>query len=383
MPEELNSRERVLKFLRREKVDCIPCFAGMGNVLISEVEKLGWHFGDLHRDPHKMAVAAATTYPATGYECAVVPYDYHLEGESLGSEIEFYEERREMQKIIYPIILHEWTENLAEANLDELRKKKPSESGRIPLVADAVQEVKKLIGEDVVVCAYTLGPYGVAGAVDTVVDLSKNVLKKRWLVKDLLRILADYLIEETKYFRQAGADFVCTREMTCATELLHPEVYKDLIVPPLQRVMAGIDPPLVIHTCGDMDLDMPYFIRTGADFLSVEQKVHIWRARQIMNGTGIRLMGNMDVFLLLTMSKPEDVEGQVRTIINEGVDAVWPACDIWPEATVENVTAMVEACKKYSDPEAPTPGTYWAQNGVWEAKHMATGRQQKFPGCSM
>ncbi len=383
MPEELNSRERVLRFLRREKVDRIPCFAGMGNVLIGEVEKLGWHFGDLHRDPHKMAVAAATTYPATGYECCVVPYDYHLEGESLGSKIEFYEERREMQKIIYPIILHEWTENLAEANLDELRKKKPSESGRIPMVADAIQEAKKLIGEDVVIVAYTLGPYGVAGAVDTVVDLSKNVLKNRPLVKELLVVLADYIAEETKYFRQAGADFVCTREMTCATELLHPEVYKELIVPPLQRVMAQIDSPLVIHTCGDMDLDMAYFIRTGADFLSVEQKCHIWRARQIMNGTGIRLMGNMDVFMLMTMSKAKDVEKQVATIINEGVDAVWPACDIWPEAPVENVIAMVQACKKYSDPENPTPGTYWSRTGVWEAKHMATGVQQKYPSCSM
>ncbi|HEY92569.1 MAG TPA: hypothetical protein G4O17_02340 [Dehalococcoidia bacterium] len=284
-----------------------------------------------------------------------------------------------MQKIIYPIILHEWTENLAEANLDELKKKKPSESGRIPLVADAVQEAKKLIGEDVVIGAYTLGPYIVAGEVDTVVDLSKNILKRRWLVKDLLRILADYIIEETKYFRQAGADFVCTRD----GGVLHPEVHKELIVPPLQRVMAGIDPPLVIGTGGDVDLNMAYYIRTGADFLSVEQNCHIWRARQIMNGTGIRLMGNMDVYMLLTMSKPEDVDGQVKTIINEGIDAVWPAADIWPEAPVENVVAMVEACKKYSDPESPTPGTYWARDGVWEAKHMATGIQTRFPGCSM
>jgi len=383
MPEELTARERVLRFLRREKVDRIPCFAGMGNVLIEEVEKLGWHFGDLHRDPHKMAVAAATTYPATGYECAVVPYDYHLEGESLGSEIEFYEERREMQKIIYPIILHEVCENLAEFDLDILRKKKASESGRIPLVADAVQEVKKLIGEDVIVCAYTLGPYGVAGAVDTVVDLSKNMLKNRWKVKELLRVLADYLIDETKYFREAGADFVCTREMTCATELLHPEVYKDVIVPALQRVMAGIDPPLVIHTCGDLDLDLAYFIRTGADFLSVEQKVHIHRARQIFNGTGIRLMGNMDVFLLLTKSNADDVDKQVKTVITEGIDSCWPACDIWPEAKAENVKAMVEACKKYSDPENPVPGTYWWRNGVWESKYMATGLQTAYPHCKL
>jgi len=383
MPEELTSRERVLRFLRREKVDRIPCFAGMGNVLIEEIEKLGWHFGDLHRDPHKMAVAAATMYPATGLECAVVPYDAYLEAESIGSEVEFYEERREMQKILYPIILHEWMDNLMKADLDILKKKKASESGRIPMVADAVQEAKRLIGEDVVIGVCTGGPYGIAGTVDTVTDLSKAMLKNRWRVKEFLKILADYVIEETRYFREAGADFVCTCEETCATEILHPEVYKEVIVPGLQQVMAGIDPPLIIHTSGDMDLDLPYFIRTGADFLAVEQKCHIYRARQIFNGTGIRLMGNIDIFLLLAKSDPENVDGQVKTVITEGIDAIWPAANIWPEAPVENVKAMVEACKKYSDPENPVPGTYWWRSGVWESKYMATGIQTMYPHCKL
>jgi len=56
MATELNSRERVLRFLRKEKVDRIPCFTGMGNVLVEEVDRLGWHFGDLHRDPYKMGM---------------------------------------------------------------------------------------------------------------------------------------------------------------------------------------------------------------------------------------------------------------------------------------------------------------------------------------
>jgi len=30
-----------------------------------------------------------------------------------------------------------------------------------------------------------------------------------------------------------------------------------------------------------------------------------------------------------------------------GVDAVWPGCDIWPDAPVENLKAMVDAVKEY------------------------------------
>ena len=360
MTTELSSRERVLRFLRKEKVDRIPCFSGMGNVLGEEVDRLGWHFGDLHRDPYKMAMAAAATYPATGFECAVVPYDYHVEGESLGTEVRFYEEKKE-ERIVYPIVSHELTEKLVDLDFEALKKKKPSESGRIPLVADAIRILKKEIGDQVAVGAYTLGPYGVAGAVDTVVDLSKMVLKDRDLVHKLLKVLTDYIAQEVKFYREAGADYVCIREMTCATELLSPKTYEDLILPHLQDLFSQIDHPRILHTCGDTDDDMIYMIRTGADFISIEQKNHIRKSRETMKGTDVRLMGNLDVYQLIAMSTPEKIDQQAKLVIGEGLDALWPACDIWPEAPVQNVKALVEAAKKYSDPENPVPGTHWAK----------------------
>ena len=359
MATELNSRERVLRFLRKEKVDRIPCFTGMGCVLVEEVERLGLLFGDLHRDAYKMAMAAAATYPATGFECAVVPYDYHLEAESLGSVPEFYEAKKD--RIIYPTMKHELAEKLVDLDLEALKKKKPSGAGRIPVVQEALRLLKKEVGGQVAIGAYILGPYGVAGAVDTVVDLSKMVLKNRDMVHQLLKVLTDYLAQEVKLYREAGADYVCVREMTCATELLSPKTYEDLILPHLQDLFSQIDHPRILHTCGDTDDDIIYMIKTGADFISVEQKNHIRQSREKMEGSGVRIMGNLDVYQLLAMSTPEEIDQKVKAAIGEGVDAVWPACDIWPEAPVKNIKAMVEATKKYSDPENPVPGTLWAK----------------------
>ena len=359
MATELNSRERVLRFLRKEKVDHIPCFSGMGNVLIEEVERLGFLFGDLHRDAYKMAMAAAATYPATGFECAMVPYDYHLEAESLGSVPEFYEGKKE--RIIYPTMKHELTEKLVDLDLEALKKKKPTGAGRIPVVQEALRILKKEVGDQVAVGAYVLGPYGVAGAVDAVVDLSKMVIKNRDLVHKLLKVLTDYLAQEVKLYREAGADYVCIREMTCATELLSPKVYEELILPHLQDLFSQIDHPRILHTCGDTDDDMIYMIKTGADFISVEQKNHINQSREKMKGSGVRLMGNLDVFQLLAMSTPEEIDQQAKAVMGQGLDALWPACDIWPEAPAKNIKAMVAAAKKYSNPENPVPGTLWAK----------------------
>ncbi|HEX74331.1 MAG TPA: methyltransferase [Dehalococcoidia bacterium] len=358
MTTELNSRERVLRFLRKEKVDRIPCFSGMGNVLIEEVDRLGWYFGDLHRDPYKMAMASAATYRATGFECAMVPYDYHVEAESLGTEVRFYEEKKE--RITYPIASRELAEKMVDIDLEAIKKTDPSKSGRIPLVAEAIRILKKEIGDEVAIGAYTLGPYGVAGAVDSVVDLSKMVLKNRDMVHKLLEALAGYLAKENKFFREAGADYVCVREMTASTELLSPKTYEDLILPHLQDLFSQIDSPKILHSCGDTDDIMQYMVKTGAEFISVEQKNHIWKSREIAKGTGVRLMGNLDVFQLIAMSTPEEIDKQAKIVIGEGLDALWPACDIWPEAPADNIRALVEAAKKYSDPENPVPGTHWA-----------------------
>jgi len=251
-------------------------------------------------------------------------------------------------------------EKLVDLDLEALKKKKPAGAGRIPVVVDAIRTMKKEVGDQVAIGAYTLGPYGVAGAVDTVVDLSKNVLKNRDLVHKLLKILSDYIAQEVKIFREAGADYVCIREMTCATDLLSPKTYEDLILPHLQDLFSQIDHPRILHTCGDTDDDIIYMIKTGADFISVEQKNHISQSREKMKGSGVRLMGNLDVYQLLAMSTPEEIDQQVKAVIGEGIDAVWPACDIWPEAPAKNIKAMVEAAKKYSDPEHPVPGTLWA-----------------------
>lgn len=349
MTTELSSRERVLRFFRKEKIDRIPCFSGMGNVILDGLDPLGWRFAELHQDAYKMAMAAATTYRLTGYECAVVPYDYTIEGEALGSTVNFYPERRE-QRVLYPIILdHEppAADTVKDIDLEAIKKVKASGAGRIPLVVDAIRLLKKEIGDEVAVAGYILGPYGIAGQITSVVNLSKAVLKDTDLVHKLLKVLTDFIADEVKVFREAGADYVTIREMTSATELLSPATYEKLILPHLQDLFSQVDHPKIMHSCGDTDANMVCMKKAGADFISVEQKNHIVESRKVLAGTDIRLMGNIDVYKVLTTATPEEIDAVVKTAIEEGVNAVWPACDIWPEAPKENLIAMVAATKKY------------------------------------
>jgi [methyl-Co(III) methanol-specific corrinoid protein]:coenzyme M methyltransferase len=41
------------------------------------------------------------------------------------------------------------------------------------------------------------------------------------------------------------------------------------------------------------------------------------------------------------------VEQVIKKCIDDGVDAIWPGCDFWPEVKKENMEALVGATQKY------------------------------------
>ena len=47
MAAELNARERVLKLFKKEPIDRVPVFSGMGNVTVHGMEKHGWNFAEI------------------------------------------------------------------------------------------------------------------------------------------------------------------------------------------------------------------------------------------------------------------------------------------------------------------------------------------------
>ena len=51
-----------------------------------------------------------------------------------------------------------------------------------------------------------------------------------------------------------------------------------------------------------------------------------------------------------------DVEAVIKKCIDDGVDAVWPGCDLWPDLKRENVEAYVRAVREYGKMASPAVG---------------------------
>jgi [methyl-Co(III) methanol-specific corrinoid protein]:coenzyme M methyltransferase len=338
---ELNSRERVLRFFRKEEIDRVPVFSGFGNVTVHGLEKYGWRFAEIHSDARKMASMAASTSQLFGFECAVVPFDMGIEAEALGAGVNFYPTHTD---VLYPTI----SKKVAE-KVEDLDIRVPSDlakAERIPLVVEAIRLLKKEVGDQVAIGSWVLGPYTLAGQLVDIGDLAKMAVKKPDMVNKALDTLAGVLIEMSGIYREAGADYITIREMGAGPDILSPRIFRSLIRPHLEKVFAAIESPKILHICGDTNSIVEQMALCGADAISVDQKNDVAESRKEV-GPDMFILGNIDPYGVVVKGKPDDVENAVKDAIDNGVNAIWPGCDIFPTVPRENMEALMAATQKY------------------------------------
>jgi len=338
----MSIRDRVLGLFSGQEVDRVACYSGMGNVTTAGLAEYGYKFPSIHGDPEKMANSAAMSYRLFGFECAVVPFDMCVEAEALGCEMNAYED---VNQLLYPTIKEKTIHSP-----DEMTKitipGDVHERGRFPVVLEAIRLLKNDVGKEVPIGSWFLGPFTMAGQLMDLNDLFKLCFKKPDQVNIMLDILADLIIGMVPRYRAAGADYIVIREMGAPTDVLSPRTFRQVIKPHLEKIFRSIPSPKILHICGDTNMIIGQMNDVGAEAVSVETKNDLVKSRETI-GVEPLLFGNVDAYNILVNGTPEAVEEAVLKSLAGGVDAVWPACDIWPEAPVANLKAMVETTKKY------------------------------------
>ncbi|MBF0327582.1 MAG: methyltransferase [Nitrospirae bacterium] len=338
----MNSRERVLKVFKGEQVDRVPCFSGMGNITEAAINQLGYKFAGIHLDAKMMAETAASTYKMFGLECGVVPVDLCVEAEALGCVINVYPQA---EGILYPTIKEKLIHNEGEMDSVNIPADLGSR-GRVPLLMEAIKLMKADIGSDVAVGSYVLGPFTLAGQIMELNDLLKLSFKKADKVAKLLDLMADAIIVVAKEYEKAGIDYITVREMGATSDVLSPRVFKNLIMPPLQKISKELKVFSVLHICGKTnDIVIP-MAEAGYTAISVEQKNDVAETRKKL-GPGAIIFGNYDPYNVLVSGTEDLVRSTMRKCIDDGVSAIWPGCDIWPTVPPQNMKAMMDETIKY------------------------------------
>jgi [methyl-Co(III) methanol-specific corrinoid protein]:coenzyme M methyltransferase len=345
---QLKPKERVQRLFRREPIDTMPIFSGMGMVTVHAIQKLGIPFASVHTTAENLAKSALATAEMYGFDAAIVPYDMCTVPEALGRSISLYADSEE---ILYPTVASKW-ESLDEAEIDMGFLSK----GRMPAVDGAFNILKAPESGNLALGAWLLGPFTMAGQVLELDILLKGIKKDKERIFALLDQMTDLIIKAAKHYESIGVDYMTIREMGTGTDIISPRFWKNLVQSNLTRVFEAMDIPTVNHICGSTDMIIEMMHECGADAISVDQKNTVAETRKKL-GDDVLIFGNFDPYnTLVTLKDSAKVDEIIKKCIDDGVDAVWPGCDLWPDVRKENIEAYITAVRKYGRQETPAVG---------------------------
>ena len=344
---EMSPRDRVKSLFRREPIDVMPCFSGMGMVTVQAIEEMGIRFAQVHTKAEYLAESAMKSAELFGFDSVVIPYDMCTVPEALGCGASLYEDA---EGILYPTVPNKWsTMDEVEIPKDFLNR------GRMPVVDEAFKILQSKADGKFAIGGWVLGPFTMAGQIIELDLLLKGVRKDKDKVVSFLDMMTDLVIEVARHYQGLGVDYMNIREMGSGTDLLSPRMWKDLIQPNLVKIFDALDSPKILHICGSTDLIVEMMNECGADGISVDQKNNVAESRKKL-GDEVLILGNFDPYGTLVQMESGEVEGVIRKCIEDGVDAVWPGCDLWPDVKKENVEAYVKAVREYGKNPSPAVG---------------------------
>ncbi|HWG91361.1 MAG TPA: uroporphyrinogen decarboxylase [Candidatus Thermoplasmatota archaeon] len=165
--------------------------------------------------------------------------------------------------------------------------------------------------------------------------------------RDLLHVCAETAARHLKAQIEAGADAV--QLFDTWAEILGPREYQELVLPSIQHVFKALSRervPRIYFARGTPHL-LPYFPETGATAFSLDWRVSIASARELL-GQATPLQGNLDPTILF--APPDRVARETRAVLEDGAGGPHVfnlGHGILPGTPIPSVEAMVRTVQTW------------------------------------
>jgi [methyl-Co(III) methanol-specific corrinoid protein]:coenzyme M methyltransferase len=324
-----NARAEILSLLNEKKSSEAPVFSGLIHITLQGLQGEGLALHGVHHEAEKMAKAAASTFQLTGVPSATLPLDLSAEAEVLGAALDFSHDDR------FPLP----AVPLVASVKDIVIPSDPLTRGRLPVIQQAIANLKQDIGNEVVISGMIPGPYTLLLLLVEPGKLFMEMKKQPDAVKQVLEQLSYFLVQVAHAYKKAGADFITIHDMGGSPGFIGPAKYEQFVFPAEKQLIQELPKPCVLSVCGNTHKSMELLAQTGADAISVDQTNDLAASRKILTDT--LLFGNLDPVATLWQGDEAHIREAVRRAKEAGVDAIWPGCDLVPMTSTQNIKAMV------------------------------------------
>ena len=326
----MTARERVLAALHRERVSPVPAGAVTQSASRAQMECLGVSWPEAHVDAALMARLAAGAHTILGFDMVRVPFDQTIEAELLGARVDYGDATSNCSVRTHPLTLRQPVPAFPDLG-----------AGRAKTVTEAIAILR---AGGAAVIGGVVGPFTLVCQLVGVAETLTSALRQPDAVRPYLEFAVDVGIAYGRRQIEAGADAICIEDMSASLDLTSPGIYRSLILPAQQRLIAGLGAPAILHICGSNTKILDLLWATGAAALSLEARTDLRRA---VAGDTCAVIGGVDPVAVLLEGSAEDVRRAAVDCLAAGVHILAPGCGIPPSAPTENLLEMARAAREW------------------------------------
>ncbi len=272
-------------------------------------------------------------YRLYNYDLIMVFADVLVEAEAMGGKLEFFDDEP-------PVLI--------EPAGERARVATSGREGRMALVIDATTRLVARAGKEVFVLTSLKGPFSLATFLCGPEEFFTSLLNEPARAEFFLKLA----VENQKVFareivRAGGVPFI--GDPMASGSVISPQVFSRFALPYIKELVDTIHQLGTwtgLHICGDTSQILPMLPASGAEVLSIDEMDLVLVRKQV--GARQVIMGNVSTGLLETGSA-EEVAQAAQVCLKNGGDRLIlaTACDVPPDAPVDNVRALVKVAKEW------------------------------------
>lgn len=336
----MTGRDRALAALRGEPHDRTPVIPIVGQAAATYC---GVAVAEHARDPQLLARCQIECARRFGYDGVYIAADTWVSAEAIG----------------FPHVEHpadgparghgNWIDSIEQ--IDDLPFPDPADSGRWPLMVDAVRHAAQMAGDELLIIAnFDQSPFSLACQLREINRFMLDLVDDPAFAHHLLSYCAKAVARYAIALGRAGAHVLNTGDSAAGGSLIGARYYEEFAFPYEKQVFdtvrREIDTPISLHICGDATTCLSKMLDTGATAIEIDHVMNMAHTRATCRDR-VTVVGNVGPVDPLLRGTPETVRQACRECIQAFAGSnrfiLSTGCAISPLTPPENLRAMVEA----------------------------------------
>ncbi|WP_206457990.1 uroporphyrinogen decarboxylase family protein [Anaerovorax sp. IOR16] len=330
------SKELIFKALRHEEMSEVPWvpFAG-----VHAGQLKGFTAEEMLKDADKIVESLKEVNKLYMPDGLPIVFDLQIEAEILGCDLLWAKDNPPSVKS-HPLA--------GEKTLPCSCKMPTAESGRIPMILDAMRKTKAAIGDEVALYGLICGPFTLASHLRGS-DIFMDMIKDTKYVKELMSFCGMVACKMSELYIDAGMDVIAVVDPLVSQ--VSPKHIEKLLAESFTGVFDYIRSRNVFSSffvCGNATKQIESMCKMGPDGVSVDENVDLAAAKVTTDQYNITMGGNIPLTTTMLHGTQEDNIKSVIEIL-DSVDhknlIISPGCDMPYATPMENTIACAQAVK--------------------------------------